>query len=380
MSTESKDLTSPPIPFESVSDRLNENEERLKEKFNYCSDVIFRPVHLEGTNKALMIYIEGLGDISMMDQLIVQSILLHGLSVEAGDAAPSEQMSTKPEINTAEIKRLYYIEDVVQDILNPKVVILLDHVNFALSVDIPGPKHRSIDEPSSEPVVRGPREGFVEAIQVNTSMLRRKIKNSQLKMEYVNIGQISQTKIAISYLEGIADEHIVQELRNKVKGIKVDSILESAYIEEFIDMYPFSPFPTVQNTERPDVVAASLLEGKVAIFTDGTPFVLIVPFTFWAGLQSAEDYYNRSVYSTAIRLIRIVFLSSSLFLPSLYVAIVNFHFQMLPTSLLLTFATARENAPFPTVVETFIMEVVFEGLREAGIRLPKQIGSAVSIV
>ncbi|MNI48217.1 Spore germination protein A1 [compost metagenome] len=199
-------------------------------------------------------------------------------------------------------------------------------------------------------------------------------------MESLTLGQVSQTNIVIAYLEGTAKESIVNEVRERISRIKLDAVLESGFIEEFIEDAPLSPFPTVQNTERPDIVAANLLEGRVAIFTDGTPFVLIVPFTFWQGLQSAEDYYNRSLYSSAVRIIRSVLLTTSLFLPSLYVAIINFHSLMLPTSLVLNFSAAQENTPFPTVVEAFMMEMIFEGLREAGIRLPKQIGSAVSIV
>jgi hypothetical protein len=156
--------------------------------------------------------------------------------------------------------------------------------------------------------------------------------------------------------------------------------LGSGYIEEFIEDAPFSPFPQIQNTERPDVVCASLAEGKIAIVVDNTPFVLIVPMTFWTGLQAAEDYYERFLYTTFIRWVRFALLNIALFFPSLYVAITTFHPQLLPTNLIISVAAAREGIPFPAVVEAIIMEFMFEALREAGIRLPKPVGSAVSIV
>ena len=186
--------------------------------------------------------------------------------------------------------------------------------------------------------------------------------------------------MVITYIEGIAPDSVLDEVRQRVKRIQIDGVLESAFIEEFIEDQPFSPFPQIQNTERPDAVCASLLEGKVAILVDNTPFVLIVPMTFWTGLQAAEDYYERSIYTTFVRWIRLILINISLFLPSLYVAITTFHPKLIPTNLLISIAAAREGIPFPAVIEALMMEFLFEGLREAGVRLPKPVGSAVSIV
>jgi len=162
--------------------------------------------------------------------------------------------------------------------------------------------------------------------------------------------------------------------------LKCDGVIESGFIEEFVEDFPFSPFPQVQNTERPDIVCGSLLEGKVSIFVDNTPFVLMVPMTFWSGLQAAEDYYERFIYVTFIRWIRYILFNISLLLPSIYVAVITFHPQLIPTNLLISIASAREDVPFPVLFEAIMMELMFEALREAGIRLPKSIGSAVSIV
>ena len=184
----------------------------------------------------------------------------------------------------------------------------------------------------------------------------------------------------LAYIEGIADPNPVAEAEKKLKAIKIDGVLESGYLEEFLESFPWSPFPEMQYSERPDTVAAQLLEGRFAIFTDGTPFVLSAPATFWQLLQASEDYYERFPVATAIRWLRFLFASVALFLPALYVALVTFHQDMLPTNLLISIAAAREPIPFPVLMETLLMEVAFEALREAGIRLPKTLGQTVSIL
>ncbi|TCK05541.1 UNVERIFIED_ORG: GerA spore germination protein [Anoxybacillus amylolyticus] len=181
-------------------------------------------------------------------------------------------------------------------------------------------------------------------------------------------------------MEGIAAPELVAEIEKRLGGIELDGVLETGYIEEIIQDHPYSPFPQVLNTERPDVAVASLLEGRIVIVQDGTPFVLVMPVSFYSLMQSSEDYYQRSLISTLIRWLRYLFLLVSLLLPSVYIAILTFHQEMMPTTLSLTVAASRERVPFPAFVEALIMEIVFEALREAGVRLPKQAGAAVSIV
>ncbi|HER2159131.1 TPA: spore germination protein, partial [Streptococcus pyogenes] len=222
-----------------------------------------------------------------------------------------------------------------------------------------------------------PREAFVETLRVNTSLLRRKIRSPELKLQCMEIGRYTKTKVVIAYMEGIADRTLIEETQNRLSRIEIDGILESGMIQELIEDNPKSPFPQVLATERPDVVTSNLLEGRVAILVDGTPFSIVVPSTFYSLLQSSEDYYERFLIGTAIRWLRYLFLVISLFLPSLYVALITFHHEMLPTNLLISMAASREYVPFPALVEVLIMEVMFEALREAGLRLPKQIGGAV---
>ncbi|GAB7389013.1 hypothetical protein BSNK01_28510 [Bacillaceae bacterium] len=201
-----------------------------------------------------------------------------------------------------------------------------------------------------------------------------------MKMVLMQVGRYTKTDVVIVYVEGLADETLVEEVKRRLERIDIDGILDSGYLEQLIEDDPFSPFPQILTTERPDNVTAHLLEGRVAILTDGSPTALVVPAPLFSFLKSPDDYYDRFIIGTAIRWLRYILFMISLLLPSLYVAVLTFHQEMVPFSLLLTVVAAREQLPFPAFVEAFIMEVMFEALREAGIRLPKQIGPAVSIV
>ncbi|MBC7326146.1 MAG: spore germination protein, partial [Moorella sp. (in: Bacteria)] len=259
-------------------------------------------------------------------------------------------------------------------------VLLVDGHAAAIINGARGWEARAISDPVAEPTVRGSRESFVEDLRVNTSLLRRKIKSPHLKIEALRLGEVTNTDVAVAYIEGIVNEKLVAEVKSRLERIKIDAVLETGYIEELIEDNPFSPFPTVNHTEKPDRAAALLLEGRVTILVDGSPFVLTVPNLFVEYLQAPEDYYERFLFASAVRLIRFVSMILSLTLPSLYIAATSFHHELLPTPLLLSIAAQREAVPFPVFIEVLIMELSFEILREAGVRLPRPIGQAVSIV
>jgi spore germination protein KA len=281
------------------------------------------------------------------------------------------------------ISSFYQVETIEQataEIGDGNPVLLMDGEDKAVSLCLSKWEKRSITEPEAESVVRGPREGFIETLLVNASMVRRKLRSPSLKMKSMQIGRYSQTEVVIAYLQGGVNPELISEMTERLGRIDVDGILESGNIEELIEDNPYSPFPQMQTTERPDVVAANLLQGKAAILIEGTPIALIAPTTIFSFLQSPEDYYQRYYIGSAIRWLRYFFALLALIGPSFYVAIVTFHQEMIPTTLLLNMAKSREQIPFPALVEALLMEIMFEALREAGARLPKQIGSAVSIV
>ncbi len=356
---------------------LQKNLQTLKSVYANCTDVNFRLFSIGGKIKALLIYIEGLSNIEEIDKSV-----LYPLMHEKNDIKESPHFQTfiEQKLPVSSIKEVQTIAEVVEQISSGNPVILIHGQSSGISVGLAKWEKRAMEEPTAESVVRGPRDGFTETLMTNTSLLRRKIKSTDLKMISLTVGRHSKTKIMIAYMEGICDQTLVEEVTNRIERIDIDAILESGYIEDFIEDNPYSPFPQVLNTERPDVAVASLLEGRVVILIDGTPFATIVPITLYSLLQSAEDYYQRFLIGTLIRWLRYGFFLIALLLPSIYVAILTFHQEMIPSALLLSIAKSREELPFPALVEAIMMEITFEALREAGIRLPKQVGAAVSIV
>lgn len=377
---ESTGVLPPNVQGEVLVPDISVNEQVLKQVLENCSDIVFRPILVNRQTQMLLIYVDGLVDSKILEQVVLKPMMFEGMPDGLKDVRSIGEIIQDQLIAISQVKTVANVREVIEGVLKFNIAVLTDGESQALLADLKGFEKRSIEEPGAELSVRGPRDGFTETLRVNTSLVRRRIRSPRLKMEPYIIGDLSQTDIVIAYIEGIASNTVLEEVRQRVGRIQIDGVLESAFIEEFIEDLPFSPFPQIQNTERPDVVCASLLEGKVAIFVDNTPFVLIVPMTFWSGLQAAEDYYERSIYTTFIRFIRFILVNISLFLPSLYVAVTTYHPQLIPTNLLISIAAAREGIPFPTVVEALMMEFLFEGLREAGVRLPKPVGSAVSIV
>ncbi|QWU16130.1 spore germination protein KA [Paenibacillus sophorae] len=372
----------PPIN-ELVSGKLAQDMGLLKTILDRSSDIVFREFQLGDAQTAVIIFLDGMVNTIIVDSDIMQPLLKYGetmlqksrLSLTGLETLLQNQVITAAQVNSGE-----RIQEVVDHVLCGDTVLLIDGVNKALFISAKGWGKRAVEEPATEAVIRGPREGFTENLLTNISLIRRRLRTPQLKIEGLQLGQLSKTDVAIAYLEGIADDAIIAEVRERVGRIDIDAILESGYVEELIEDNSYSIFPQVNYTERPDKIVANLLEGKVGILIDNTPFALIVPVTFFEMMQASEDYYQRYVISTLIRLLRYLFLIIALLLPSLYIALLTFHQEMLPTSLLLSAAASREAVPFPAIVEALLMEISFEALREAGVRLPRPVGQSVSIV
>ncbi|WP_254639680.1 spore germination protein [Cohnella sp. GbtcB17] len=359
---------------------LEHNEATIRRIFDDCSDMVFRSAGRAGQARRLVIYISSLVDETIVDDHIIRPLTARGAFPYFGGEEQNGEALESGLVTAGSAKLSSDLNEIVRQLLNGHAIVLQDGERGGLLVKADGVKQRSLEEPSSEPVIRGPRDGFIENISTNMGLLRSRLKTPRLKLESVTIGELSQTQVVLAYIAGIAADSLVEEVRERVGRIRIDGIMDSGYVEEFIEDLPYSPFPQTHSTERPDVVAAELLEGKAAILVDNTPFVLVVPMTFWTGLQASEDYYMRWPVATFVRWIRFLFIFIAIFAPSLYVAVTTFHQEMIPTNLVLSIASAREAVPFPALFEALLMEIVFEALREAGIRLPKQIGQAISIV
>lgn len=244
----------------------------------------------------------------------------------------------------------------------------------------PRGKSRAITEPTSEALLRGPRLGFTEILSDNTAMLRLQGRTEQMEIKKYVVGNVIKRDLAIVYMKNIVNPELLQEVEQRIAKIDLDYIAESGYVEQLIEDDILSPFQQAQNTERPDRVMSALVEGRIALLLDGTPFALIVPVTFSMLLQSPEDYYERWMAGSLLRMLRFVAAFMSLIIPSMYISFISFHPGLIPTELAITIIEARQRVPFPSLIEVLIMEVSIEILREAGVRLPRPIGSAMGIV
>lgn len=358
-----------------ISLSLDENELILNELFQDCSDLIIRPFSMTNGTRAIAVLVDGLVISDIVDDALRSVMLWKGTEQEEDVEEAVEEVFPVSQISMTD-----NYKELLLGVLGGDTAILIDNRDQAVLWGIRGPVTRGVSEPSSEESVRGPREGFIEHLRTNTSLLRRKIRSPRLKMKPMVIGKHSNTDIVVSYIEGLTNTDLVNEVVQRLEKIDIDGVLESGYLEEFIQDSSYSPFPQLQYSEKPDTVAAALLQGRVAVLVDGTPFALLAPTTFFQLMQASEDYYEKFQIATLIRWLRYLFLIMSLLIPALYVAITTFHQDLLPTGLLLSIAAARETIPFPAVVEALIMEVIFEALREAGIRLPRAVGSAIGIL
>lgn len=375
-----KNTLSDDIPHQIMSKSITDNLVQFKDIFKDCSDVVYRQIVSREKAQFLLIFIDGMIDSELIVSNLIKPLLYEGLPQGLGSVEAFSQMCERELFSLLQVNKSSMINIIAKQILKGNLAIIVEGESEACIASVRKLETRSIDESTNEPTLRGPRESFTESIRTNITLIRKIFSTRRLKVETFEVGTLTSTQVVISYIEGITEQNLLEQVRKRITEIKSNGILESGYIEESIEDTHFSPFPQMLNTERPDVVAASLLEGKIAILTDGSPFVLIVPMTFWSGLQAPDDYYERFLYVVMNRTIRFAFTVFGVLFSSLYVALTNFHQEMIPSKLMISIASLREQSPFPTVIEVFFMEVMFEGLREAGLRLPKTIGPLVSIV
>ncbi|MDF2530949.1 MAG: GerA spore germination protein [Clostridia bacterium] len=364
---------------------LDENIEKIKMLLTDCEDVIYKEfrVGVEQNLKFTLIFTDGLVDKPFINDSILADLMYHAREI------PPDAPELKDElfklvrygsIPSPELKEIRNIDDAVLAILTGDTVMLIDGTANIIVIGTKGWPARGISEPTTEAVIRGPKEGFTETYRFNSALVRRRIRDPRLKLKQMQIGRRSFTDIGIMYIEDIAQPELVAEVKRRLATIDIDAILDSGYIEEFIEDNPYSLFPQIKATERPDKVAAALYQGKVAILVDNTPFGLIVPATFNSFFHAAEDHYIRWIPATVLRMMRFIAGTLSLVTPALYIAVTSYHPGILPTGLVLSIAAAREGVPFPAVIEALILELTFELLREAGVRLPTLIGGVVGIV
>ena len=357
------------INFMKLSIDLSKNVKKLSSILD-SDDIISFNFNLKD-RLATAIYTESLADKTMLGKQVVEPIS----KISSKDINDYLKSVTLPESET-----LLSIEDCVEKIVNGDAVILIDGFDKALSVASKKPATRAVSEPPTASILKGPREGFVENSQTNISLIRQRIKTPDLKYEKLTVGKQTQTAVGLVYISSIANKKVVDTLREKIKKINVEGIIDSSYVIKSISDKKTSMFKQVGCTEKPDIFSAKLLEGRVGIIVDGSPIALTVPFVFLEDFQSSEDYYINTYRANFSRILRVSAVIISILLPAFFVAAQLFHLQFIPLAFLLTIVGSIKGIPLSPSVEMFVTLLIFEILNEASIRMPRYVGIAMSVV
>ncbi len=359
---------------------IESNLKYIKEQFNYPEnkDIIIREFKVAGKHRAFIAFIDGMADKTTINNFIIRPLL-------KADRLGEEQGCQLDYIleNVIETNQTEKVEDydsIIYGILMGDTALYLDGCDFYIISETKGYEKRGVDTPQTEGIVKGSQEAFNENLRTNITLLRKIIKNSNFTTEIVKVGERNKNLISISYIKGLVNPAIVTEVKRRLNGIDTDFIMGDGMLEQFIEDNPMSLIPTLLSTERPDRAASHVVEGKVAIIADGTPFAIIAPVTLDELFHSPEDMALRWQYGTFVRFVRVIAVLIAALLPGSYIAVTNFHQEMIPTELLIAIAIARENVPFPTIIEVLLMEISFELIREAGIRVPGIIGNTIGII
>ncbi|MBR3673544.1 MAG: spore germination protein [Clostridia bacterium] len=411
-----KDIEKKPVsPAKSLepkklSKNLNENLMFIKTKYNSLinSDIVIRNFTLIANNheyNASLIFIDGLADTQIINSSVLKPLMLRNKAntyIENKTNSEEKQIISEFNNNDVIIRKIkkFNLKNYIYNHLIPQnsvttlekfenifvninignSVLLVDTIDVAYSIDAKGFKQRSISSPQNEIVVRGSQEAFVENIRTNTSMLRRFVNSENLVIESSTAGKISKTQIAVCYLKDIANNDLVAEVKYRINNLDIDYLTSSGQLEQLIQDNGSSLYPQLIATERPDKVAIHLLEGRVAIIVNDTPYVLVAPGVLSDFMSSPEDANYKFQFSNMLKFIRLIAVFFALFLPGIYVAVTSYHHELLPTELLFTIEAARETVPFPVIFEILLMEISFELIREAGVRVPSPIGPTIGIV
>ena len=362
-----------------ISGNLEEDIALFKEIFK--KDAILRVKKItraaENPIKCALIYMDGMVDTEQVNDAIIRPILSFAPITETDSVA--EYLETEV-LFARDAKRQRNVAKILEGILYGEALLLIDKSPEAITADVKGWRTRGISEPEDERILQGPREGFEEAALLNIAMLRRRLQTPDLCTEMLRLGRRTNTIVFICYLDTLTDSKMLADLKKRISKIDIDGIIDSNYIAEQIRDSRYSPFKTTGSTERPDIVAARLLEGRIAIIVDGSPVVVTIPYLFSENFQSDEDYYINFLVSNVGRIVRYICFFLAISLPAIFIAVSVFHRELLPTSLALTISELRAGVPFSPLTECLILIFIFEVLRETGIRMPQSLGHALSIV
>ncbi len=355
-----------------ITTHINDNINSLKSIFDKDGTLVVRKFR-NIKNNFVLIFFEGMSDNKMICEGIGRAILTYEGEINLKDF--SERL-----LYINDVKEIKSFDKVVSALLMGDSVLFAEGLKIALQINTKGYEKRSVEEPSSEKVTRGPREGFLESVMLNTGLIRKRLQTADLTFEFTSAGTRTNSKVCIAYIKGLVSEKKVLEIKDKVNDIIIDGIIDTNIISEKIREGKYSPFKTVGTTERPDVAVARLLEGKIVIISDGTPVVLTLPCLFLENFQRNEDYYLNFYLASIIRFMRFISFFLAISVPAIYISFVNFHWNLIPPNLALNIQRSHQEIPITTFVECLFMIGIFEVIKESGQRLSSGAGQAVSIV
>lgn len=358
------------------------NSMNIKSILKKNSDAVFRDIFICGdyNRPVTLVFINGLVDSKCIAHDVVRPLGENPKLCEAKNVKDTIELIKHGSVYFPDMQVRYNINDTMDDILNAGCAVIFDSEKIALTYAVTGFEKRGITEPTNENIVKGSKDAFVESLRTNTATIRRKIKTQKLVVEQTKVGRQTETCIGIVYVDGIANSHLVEEVKRRLDNIEIDGVIEAGFIEEYIIDKKYTVFPLVAATERPDRFCTSILEGRVGLIIDGLPTAYIIPATVREFLRTMDDYSQNYIVVSSLRLLRYLTAILTVFLPGFYIAVTTFHHEMIPSELAQAIAASKEGVPYPSFIEVFVMMVAFEILLEAGLRLPKTIGQAVSIV
>lgn len=351
----------------SVYSSLQENKEYVENQLFHSSDLKWRSIRFNQT-EGLIVFLESLADLQKIQKEIIQP--LEGKSEGNVDEV----------ITSVEITKKSDLNEVPYALIQGNCVLLFEGIVEVFIVDVAAVNTRNISEPVNEGVIRGAHDGFIEHLMTNLYLVRKRVENPNLVVRYYQTGKATKTKLALLYMQDLANPDLVKEVDQRIGSITMDITISPGFIAELIEDNPFSLFPQILYTERTDRAAAHLMEGRVVIIADGDPSALILPVTFFAFYQSPDDYHSRWIAGSFVRLLRFVSFIIASLIPALYIAVIGFHPEILPENLIFSVKSSIDKVPFPPIVEALIMQITLEVLREAGVRLPSRVGQTIGIV
>ena len=380
-SNQNKSSSTKNISSATVFKDIVSNKKYIEEIFSMPrnQDIIIREFKIARKIKAFLVFIDGMVDKTSVNQFILPQLMNPDNFSDTSSGCPIDYIMDNV-LSISQLTKATDFNKIKPQILNGLSVLFIDECTEALMMETRGFEKRNIDRPITEQVVKGSQEGFTENLRTNITLLRRIIKNEKLITEVIPTGKLNKVNSAILYIEGITNPKIVEEVRRRINKIDTDFIEGSGMLEQLIEDNYLMPFPQVVSTERPDRAASFLVEGQVVIITEGDPFAIAAPVTFYRLFHTSEDSMLRWQYGTFLRVIRFIGVMSALLIPGLYIALVLYHHEMIPTPFLESIVKSREAVPFPTVIELLLMEIAFELVREGGVRIPGVIGQTLGIV